>query len=144
MVEEFQGTEIDQDEEETTEIAEAGGLKDSIANQKIFQLKDNILLKGLVPLERLFNSNDVAVDSRKISQDEHIQDHNVGTQENPKLVKLYVGISPNFQEKYIKLFKNYVDVFAWSYEDLKNYDVNIIQHKIPLKEGVKPYKQKLR
>jgi len=144
MVEEFQGTKIDQDEEEATEIANASGLKDSIANQKIFQLKDNILLKGLVPLERHFNSNDVAMDSGKISQDEHIQDHNIGTQENPKLVKLYAGVSPNFQENYIKLFKNYVDVFAWSYEDLKTYDVNIIQHKIPLKEGVKPYKQRLR
>lgn len=72
MVEEFEGTEIDQDEEETIEIVEVSDLKDSIANQKIFQLKDNILPKRLVPLERLFNSNDVAVDSREISPDEHI------------------------------------------------------------------------
>jgi len=64
-------------------------------------LKDNILPKGLVPLERIFNSNDVAVDSGKISQDEHIQDHNIGTQEKPRLVKLYGGVSPNFQERYI-------------------------------------------
>lgn len=143
MVEEFEGTEIDHGEEEITEIAEVGDLKDSIANQKIFQLKDNILPKGLVPLERLFNSNDAVVDSGKISQDEHIQDHNIGTQEKPRLVKLYGGVSPSFQERYIKLFKNYVDVFAWSYEDLKTYDVNIIQHKVPL-EGINPFKHKLR
>ena len=34
--------------------------------------------------------------------------------------------------------------FAWSYEDLKSYDTEIIQHKIPLKENQKPFKQKLR
>jgi len=140
MVEEFQGTKIDQDEDETTEVAEVSGLKDSIANQKKFQLKDNILPKGLVSLERLFNPNDVAVDSGKISQDEHIQDHNIGTQEEPRLVKLFRGVSPNYQERYIKVFKDYVDVFALSYEDLKTYDVNIIQHKIRLKEGIKPFK----
>ena len=35
-------------------------------------------------------------------------------------------------------------MFAWGYEDLKSYDTNIIQHKIPLKENQKPFKQKLR
>jgi hypothetical protein len=35
-------------------------------------------------------------------------------------------------------------VFAWSYEDLKTYDTNIIQHRIPLKVGSKPFRQKLR
>ena len=82
----------------------------------------------------------MAVDSGKISQDEHIQDHNIGTQEEPRLVKLFRGVSPNYQERYIKVFKDYVDVFALSYEDLKTYDVNIIQHKIRLKEGIKPFK----
>jgi hypothetical protein len=34
--------------------------------------------------------------------------------------------------------------FLWSYEDLKTYDTFVIEHKIPLKLGVKPFKQKLR
>ena len=45
---------------------------------------------------------------------------------------------------YIKLLKEYVDVFSWSYEDLKTYDTGIIQHKVPLKANVKPFRQKLR
>ena len=35
-------------------------------------------------------------------------------------------------------------MFAWSYQDLKTFDINIMQHKIPLREYAKPYKQKLR
>ena len=40
--------------------------------------------------------------------------------------------------------KNYVYVFAWSYEDLKEYDTSIIQHTIPIKPREKPFRQKLR
>ena len=35
-------------------------------------------------------------------------------------------------------------MFAWSYKDLKTFDISIMQQKIPLKEDVKPHKQKLR
>lgn len=42
------------------------------------------------------------------------------------------------------MFKEFQDVFAWSYEDLESYDTSIIQHKILIKEDHKPFKQKLR
>jgi hypothetical protein len=35
-------------------------------------------------------------------------------------------------------------VFAWTYEDLSTYDTTVIEHKIPLKEEAKPFRQKLR
>ena len=40
--------------------------------------------------------------------------------------------------------KEYVDIFAWDYSDLKAYDTSIIRHMIPLREKEKPFKQKLR
>ena len=40
--------------------------------------------------------------------------------------------------------KKYTDVFAWSYEYLKDYDTSIIQHIISIKHGEKPFKQKIR
>lgn len=51
---------------------------------------------------------------------------------------------PEIKEKYVSLFKNHKDVFAWSYEELKTYDTTIIEHKIPLKPDAKPFQQKLR
>lgn len=44
---------------------------------------------------------------------------------------------------YIQFFREFKDVFAWKYEDLKMYDTSIIQHKIPLKPGAKPFVQKI-
>jgi hypothetical protein len=60
------------------------------------------------------------------------------------MIKLSKSLPPEKKHKYIELFKEFVDVFAWSYEDLKSYDTSIIQHKIPIKEEHKPFKKKLR
>jgi hypothetical protein len=40
--------------------------------------------------------------------------------------------------------KDFPEVFAWSYEDLKVYDTKVIQHVIPIKDDHKPFKKKLR
>jgi hypothetical protein len=40
--------------------------------------------------------------------------------------------------------KEFVDIFAWAYENLKIFDTEIIQHKIPLKVGSKPFRHKMR
>jgi ribonuclease HI len=69
---------------------------------------------------------------------------NLGTPENPKNVNLGKAVSKEDRKAYLKLFKEYQDVFAWSYQELKTYDTRIIQHTIPLKYGIKPFQQKLR
>ena len=65
---------------------------------------------------------------------------NIGIDENPKLIKLSKSLPPTKKLKYIELLKEFQDVFAWSYEDLKSYDINIIQHTIPIKENKKPFR----
>ena len=42
------------------------------------------------------------------------------------------------------MMKKYINVFAWSYVNIKRYDPSIIQHTIPIKKYEKPFKQKLR
>ena len=39
--------------------------------------------------------------------------------------------------------KEFADIFAWEYSDLKTYDTDIIQHRIPLEKDTIPFKQKL-
>ena len=66
---------------------------------------------------------------------------NLGTEMKPKYVNLGKCCSPTERDKSIILFKQYKDVFSWTYEDLKTYDTNIIQHVIPIKYGVKPLRK---
>ena len=60
------------------------------------------------------------------------------------MIKLSKSLSEKEKKKYIGLLKEFVDIFSWSYHDLKTYDTSIIQHKIPLKPNTKPFKYKLR
>jgi hypothetical protein len=57
-----------------------------------------------------------------------------------------LGVQCTIEEvdQYVALFKEYLDVFAWSYDDFKSYDKTIFQHIIPLREGTKLVKQKIR
>jgi hypothetical protein len=93
-----------------------------------------------VPLERLFDSYDVSKEANIKNQEEEVMNCNIGTVENPKIVKLSKEIPLEQKYRYVNLMKNFVDIFAWSYEDLNAFDTDIIQHKIPLKVGSKPFK----
>ena len=106
-------------------------------------LKNNQIPKGLIPLERLFNQDDIPSKTTLQPQPEEVEDCDIGSKENPRMVKLSKYLSTETKNKYTELLRKYIDVFAWSYEELKTYDTSVIEHKIPLKPGVKHFKQKL-
>ena len=47
---------------------------------------------------------------------------NIGTDISLKYINLGVDCTSEELDQYITLFKEYFDVFAWSYDDLKAYD----------------------
>ena len=55
---------------------------------EILDLKNNFLPKGLVPLEDLLDSNDVARKPKMEPLGADIEECNIGTEETPKLIKL--------------------------------------------------------
>jgi hypothetical protein len=111
-----------------------------MAEHKILQLKNNFIPKGLVPFEQLFDRNDVPVKPTVHPKDDIIEEYNVGTEKDPKYIKLSKNIHVDHRAEYFHLFKEYMDVFSWRYEDIKTYDTNIIQHRIPLKPRTNPFR----
>jgi hypothetical protein len=107
-------------------------------------LKSNIIPKGLVPLEKLFDNNDVEKSTKITINEGDVEDCNIRTPEDPKIVKLSRNLSPEVKERYVKLMKEFPNVFPWSYDELKVYDTNIIQHVILIKKDHKTFKHKLR
>lgn len=69
---------------------------------------------------------------------------NLGTSEKAKQVKLGSTLQDEVKSKLIKLLKEYMDVFAWSYQDMPELNTNIVVHHLPLKEECPPVKKKLR
>jgi hypothetical protein len=60
------------------------------------------------------------------------------------MVKISKLLPPEIKGKYKDLLRQFKDVFAWSYDELITYDTTVIDHKIPLKPGVKPFRQNIR
>ena len=117
------------------------------ADQKylgFLQCNNDTIPRGLTPLEHIFDFNDVAKEPRMEPMETDVEEHNIGSLAEPKMIKLSSTLPAHIKLQYIELFKEFRDVFAWGYKDLKSYDTSIIQHKIPLKENQKPFKQKIR
>ena len=107
-------------------------------------LKNNQILKGVIPLEILFDKNDMPLKSTLQPQPEEVEDYNIGTKEESGMVNISKYLPPGVKSKYKNLLGQYKDVFAWSYEELRTYNTTVIEHKLPLKPGIKPFRQKLR
>ena len=60
-----------------------------IADKEILQLKSNSFLKGLVPLEELFDQNDVARTPRVVPIETEVEDFNIGTAQDPKFINIF-------------------------------------------------------
>ena len=65
---------------------------------------------------------------------------NIGTNEEPRMVKIGKGTPKEEREQIINLLREYRDVLAFTYHDLKVYWEDVIQHTIPLKEEAKPFR----
>jgi hypothetical protein len=92
----------------------------------------------------IFNTTTIQIKGKVSNEDADTTECNIGTQEEPKFVKLSSSLTNKQRVEYTELLKEFADVFAWAYEDLKTYDTSVIEHKIPLKEEAKPFRQKLR
>ncbi|XP_073264252.1 uncharacterized protein [Populus alba] len=75
---------------------------------------------------------------------EELETINVGNEKIKRELKIGTLITHEEKKELIALLRDYVDVFAWSYEDMPGLDMDIVVHRIPLVEGCKPIKQKLR
>jgi hypothetical protein len=111
-----------------------------VVGHNIVELKTNHIHRGLVPLERLFDNHDVFRGSAIKNQEEEVMDCNIRTAENQKIVKLSKALPSKQKERYVSLIKNFADIFACFYDDLKTFETDIIQHKIPLKASSKPFR----
>ena len=59
---------------------------------------------------------------------------NLGTEEDKKEVKVGANLEPSVKKRLIQLLHDYVEVFAWSYEDMPGLDADIVVHHLPTKE----------
>jgi hypothetical protein len=81
----------------------------TMVGHDIVELKNNQILRGLVPLERLFDNNEVYKGAAMKNQEEEVTYCNIGTIENPKIIKLSKALAVEQKYKYVSIIKKFVD-----------------------------------
>ncbi|RVW24537.1 hypothetical protein CK203_090895 [Vitis vinifera] len=66
------------------------------------------------------------------------------TADQPRELRIGSDLSADERDILIQLLRAYLDIFAWSYEDMPGLDPSIVQHRLPLLPHARPVKQKLR
>ena len=111
---EFENLKIDQenmnDKKESAELEPTHLTQ--LAGKDIMQLKSNSFPRGLVPLEDIFDSNDLTKSPKVALRDDEVEECNIGTKADPKVIKISKNLTKESRERYIKLMTEFHDVFA--------------------------------
>ena len=67
----------------------------------------------------------------------------MGTEEDRKEVKIGANLELGVKQRLIQMLHDYVEIFAWSYEDMPGLDTDIVVPCLPTQEDYPPVKQKV-
>ena len=62
---------------------------------------------------------------------------NLGTQEDPKTIRIYKNLNLKEYEEWLQFFTKYKSAFVWTYKDLKGIPREVCQHRIILEPNTK-------
>ena len=54
------------------------------------------------------------------------------------------NLSVQYKADLVKLLKEYIDCFAWDYSEMPGLSRDLVEHRLPIKAGFRPYKQPTR
>lgn len=92
VIDEFSEMKIDQDNEALEENPQSQ-LRNKIGKESIVQLPINYIPKGLVPLEKLFDQNNVPYKTAQKEDQSIVCKHNIGSQSQPRYINLSTHLS---------------------------------------------------
>ena len=92
-------------------------------------------------IQHLNSQWDVRFEQREPPTEDKVLQVNMGDETNPKHIFISENLSPLEKEDLILLIREYIDVFAWNYEDMPGIDPQVAMHRLNIKPDVKPVKQ---
>jgi hypothetical protein len=65
----------------------------------------------------------------------------IGDGSVPRPTFINQNLKANYKAELIALLKEYADCFAWNYTEMPGLSRELVEHRLPIKEGFKPFKQ---
>jgi hypothetical protein len=75
---------------------------------------------------------------------DELEEIDIGPGDKPRPTFISKKLHPSLREPMITLLKEYADCFAWDYTEMPGLDRSIVEHRLPLKSGFRPFQQRIR
>ncbi|VVA36942.1 PREDICTED: LOW QUALITY PROTEIN, partial [Prunus dulcis] len=73
-----------------------------------------------------------------------LQEINLGTEEDPRPTFISTLLKEPLKSELMALLQEFRDCFAWHYHEMPGLDRQLVEHKLPIKDGYLPVKQARR
>jgi hypothetical protein len=70
-----------------------------------------------------------------------LEEVDIGNGAVPRATFVNKNLNADYKAKLIELLRQYVDYFAWSYSEMSGLNRKLVEHRLPIKDGFRPYKQ---
>ena len=96
----------------------------------------------------MYESIEELDDMNKLGQDftpaDPLEEINIGDCSIPRPTFVNTNLRVGYKAKLIELLKEYVCLFAWEYHEMPGLSRELVEHRLPIKAGFRPYKQLAR
>jgi hypothetical protein len=72
---------------------------------------------------------------------DELESVDIGPGDRPRPTWISKRLDPEFKAKLVKLLREFPDCFAWEYHEMPGLDRSIIEHRLPIKPGYRPFAQ---
>ena len=105
----------------------------------------NYYFKGVVQGSNFYTKDTVDDLDGKLGQGfmsaDDLEEIDIGPGDRPRLTFISKNLLAEFRTKLIELLKEYRDCFALEYYEMLGLSRSIVEHRLPIKPGYKPYQQ---
>src|SRR3954469_19189514 len=115
--------------------------KDTILDEEIMDEGSNQRLDAIYDEEPLgFEKDPMASNIKMLAQDP-LEEVNLGDRDQKRITYISAKLEPELKATVIKMLKENRDCFAWDYDEIPGLGRDLVELKLPIKEGKKPVKQ---
>ena len=72
---------------------------------------------------------------------DELESVDIGPGDRPRPTWISKKLDPEFKAELVKLLREFPDCFAWEYHEMPGLDRSIIEHRLPIKPGYRPFAQ---
>src|SRR4051812_17014127 len=136
-------TEIDAvlTKEGITESEIRTSFENTAPDEEIVREEPNQRLDAIYDEEPLGFEKDPMASNIKMLAQNPLEEVNLGDNDQKRITYISAKLEPELKATVIKMLKENRDCFAWDYDEMPGLERDLVELKLPIKEGKKPIKQ---